>query len=419
MKKIASQINKHKNLLNNFTYLSVLKIFNILIPLITITYFIKVLGKETYGLIVLAQAIMSYFVILVNFGLNTLATKEISVSRENKLKINEITSLVFSAKIILFFISILILSILLVLIEQTRGYETLFFLSMWVCLYDVIFPIWYFRGIEKMKFIAYLTITSRLIFLVLTFLLIKSEKNYLLVPIINGIGALFSGILALFILFGKDEIKFKVPMRSDIWDFIKKSVPFFISEISIKFFASSNKVIIGVFLGLTNVTYYDFAEKIINVFRSVPLGIVVNTIYPRVAKTKDITIVRKTTIIMSVYALLAVFLLNVFGSILIKMIGGEEMLPSLILVRILSILIFTTHLSNYYITVGLWSLNYEKIFRNMMIFSGLIFFVIYLILWLFNSINLYTITITPIIVDIYLIIHIYSFFKKINNEKAN
>ncbi len=62
-----------------------------------------------------------------------------------------------------------------------------------------------------MKYITFINLWSRCVFLILIFVLIKEESDYLLVPIINGIGALFSGFMGMIIIFKKDKIKFFIP----------------------------------------------------------------------------------------------------------------------------------------------------------------------------------------------------------------
>ena len=299
------QVGK-SSLLHNFSYLTISQGFTILVPLFTLPYILNVLGKEMYGLVVFSQAIVSYFVILVSFGFNTLAIKEISIHRDNKIKLSKIVSIVLILKGVAFLICLGFLSLGLLLLPQARGYESLYLLSMWVCLYEFIFPIWYFQGIEKMKFITYLNLVSKSIFLILIFLLIKSPEHYLRLPIINGIGVLVTGITSLIIVFKSHKIKFILPKINELIIFIKKSFDYFVSNVAVKLYASSNKVIIGSLLGMGEVAYYDLADKIITVFRAVPLRIVRDSIFPKVAKTKNIKIVWYTTLTMGVYSIIAI-----------------------------------------------------------------------------------------------------------------
>ena len=252
----------NKILIKNFSYLSVLQVFNILIPLLTYPYLIRVLGKETYGLVVFAQAIVGYLLILVSFGFNLSATREISLHRLNKDKLNEIVSSVFTIKIILFILSSLLLTALLLLIPKAHGYELLFIVSMTVCLNDVIFPIWYFQGIEQMKYITYISLISKFVFLVLIFVVISQPSDYLFVPVIYGVGSLIAGFISLTIIFKKHKIKFIFQPFYTLKKYFIDSVPIFLSNVSISLYVSTNKVIIGTFLGMSEVAYYDLAEKL-------------------------------------------------------------------------------------------------------------------------------------------------------------
>jgi len=416
LKGVQEKLARNKGLIANFSYLTALQIFNMLVPIFTYPYLIRVLGKETYGLVIYAQVVVGYLLIIINFGFNSSAVKEISINRDFKTKLNEITSSIFILKSVLFLISVAILAIIINFLPVAREHKMLFILSMWTCLYEVIFPVWYFQGVEKMKYITYLSLISRSIFIILIFVFIKESGHYLRVPIIYGTGALISGILALIILYKKEKLVLVIPSVNTIYQHFRVSTDFFISEVFVKIFAGSNKLIIGTFLGLTELAYYDLADKIVNLFRGVPLGIVRSTIFPRVAKTRNLSIIRKTTQLMSLYGLLAVIVINIFAPKIVIIFGGKEMLQSVNILRLFSIIIFTTHLSNYYITIGLWSLGHERIFRNLMIYSSLVFFIIYLILLALNIVNVYTITVTPIVVDIYLLVHIYFIWKAIKQK---
>lgn len=117
---------KHKTLIENFSSLTVFQILNLLLPLLTYPYLIRVLGIEIYGLVVFAQAIIGYLLILVGFGFNISATKEISIHRDNKDKLSEIASSVLTIKAGLFVLSLILLAIALYFIPQAEGYEMLF-----------------------------------------------------------------------------------------------------------------------------------------------------------------------------------------------------------------------------------------------------------------------------------------------------
>ena len=169
---LLNRVRKNKLFFQNLTYLSLLEGINVIVPLITLPYLLRVLGKETYGLLIFAQAIITYLAIFQNFGLNTLAIKEISIYRDSKEELSSIVSSIFILKGFLFLSSLIILLGLVHFFSIFQGQELLLFLTMWVCLIDFIFPKWYFQGIEKMKYITYVNSISKLVILVLIFTLI-------------------------------------------------------------------------------------------------------------------------------------------------------------------------------------------------------------------------------------------------------
>ena len=92
------------SVVSNFSYLTISKLFTVFVPLITLPHILNVLGKELYGLVIFAQAVVSYLVIFVNFGYNTLAIQEISIHRNDKVQISKIVSTVLTLKGISFLI---------------------------------------------------------------------------------------------------------------------------------------------------------------------------------------------------------------------------------------------------------------------------------------------------------------------------
>ena len=100
--------NSSKMLLANFTYLSIIEIIGLLLPLITFPYLIRTIGAQKYGIIVFAQTIVAYLVMIVNFGFNVSATRRISENRHNINKINEIYSSVIFQKLLIFIIALVV-----------------------------------------------------------------------------------------------------------------------------------------------------------------------------------------------------------------------------------------------------------------------------------------------------------------------
>ncbi|MCW0484737.1 flippase [Gaoshiqia sediminis] len=409
--KIKEGLSRNKTLVQNFSYLSALQIFNLLLPLITYPYLIRVLGKETYGLVVFAQAIIGYLVILVGFGFNISATKEISIHRDDKKKVSEIVSGVIILKSGLFILSFLILGILLFYIPQAKGYEPLFILCMWACLYDVIFPMWYFQGIEQMKYITYITLVSRFVSIGLIFVLIHAPEDYLFLPIVNGIGAIVAGVISLVIVFGPRGVKFHFCSYTILKRLLLDSVPIFVSNVSIRLYVSTNKVIVGAFLGMAEVAYYDMGEKVTNLLK-IPQSMLSQTLFPKINKDKNIEFVKKAfrlSIILNIGLMIGTIL---FSKYIVIILGGQQMMNAIWVLNILVLTIPVIAMSNIFGIQLLIPFGYSKRFSQIILSSGMIYLLQFAILWLFNLITIYSMSIITVTTELFVTLIMYQHCKR-------
>ena len=189
LQKIRILRHNNKKIIENFSYLTLIQVFNLVLPLIIYPYLIKVLGKEVYGTIIFTQTVATYFTIFINFGFNIFGAKEIAINKENIKKTNEIFSSILTIKSIFWIISILILIISLFLLQIETDEILLYIFSFLICIHEVLFPQWFFQGIEKMKYNTIINLTIKILFIILTLFFVQTKEQYLLVPLLNSIGS--------------------------------------------------------------------------------------------------------------------------------------------------------------------------------------------------------------------------------------
>jgi O-antigen/teichoic acid export membrane protein len=407
--RILEQLTAHKTVVKNIGYLSVLQVVNMLLPLITYPYLIRVLGKETYGIVVLAQATIAYLVILISFGFNISATKLISQYRDDKEKLSETVSATFTIKFILLLISVGILLIILLVLPAAQSHKALFCLMMWNCVYELVSPLWYFQGIEQMKFITLTALLSRLIFLVLIFLVVHSPSDYLYVPIINGIGALVSGVVGIYIIFKLHKVRFKLYSYTIIRTHLAESWPIFISRVS-SFKDNTPPFLIGLFIGEVAVTYYDLAQKIVSVF-IVVLDNVAVAVFPMIASTRNYAFLRKVML----YQLIAIVVLyaglQFFGTYLVMLVGGRDLIPAASLFGFVGLFLLrpaSSIIGNCVLILN----GYNKAFMKNLVLSTAFYFLVTLVLYATDSLTLYTICATIVGALLFELIHRLFLVKK-------
>jgi PST family polysaccharide transporter len=392
MKIDAEIINKEdfKTILNNFFSLTLLKVLTYILPLITFPYLIRVLGVEKFGLIMFAQATMYYFEIVVDFGFNLSATREVALNAEKTNKLNEIISAVFSIKFVLLIISFLILFIVLSIFDRFTGDYLIYYYSFLKVIAFAFFPVWFFQGIEKMKYVTWINIVSKTIYTILIFVFIQTESDYLLVPLINGFGFFIGSLLALYYVFKYFKHVFVFNSFTIIKQHFIDSSMFFLSRVSVSLYTSSNTFVLGLVASNLTVGYYAIAEKLYIVIRQLYQPIV-QVIYPYISKSKNMNFFKKLYPGVVCLNFIGVYILWVFAPELIYMVSKEHFLESIKVFRILLIVACIVVPS---ILIGypfLAALGFKNEANYSTIIGSLFHVTILGVLYFINLINIYNI----------------------------
>lgn len=326
------KIQDNRVLVSNFFSLTALKIATYLFPLITFPYLVRILGIELFGVLSMAMAAMTTFQIFTDYGFELTATKEISIHRDDPSKLSEIFSSVLTIQIILMFISFLVLSILVLSIQKFSEYSEVYFLTFGIIIGFVLSPTWFFQGMEKMKFITIQTIVSKLIFTLSIFLFVHDKTDYLFVPLLNSLGTIFAGILSLYIIHKKFEIKFTIQKLDVIKKYFQDGWDIFLQRMYVSLYGSVNILILGFLTNNTIVGYYAIATRIIDIIRQI-FGIVSNVYFPYFTKKfindpkKSFLNLQKVSKSMGIFGLFVMILILFFGNNIVSLIAGNNYNP--------------------------------------------------------------------------------------------
>lgn len=335
--KIRRVLEQNRVVLENFSFLGILQITNLLIFIILIPFFFRVLGKENYGLVVFAQTTALFFSILINFGFNATATRDISVWRNDKERKAEIISTVLLIKSLLFAIALILLTILIIIIPLLSDHFILFYLSMLACLSEALFPLWYFQGIEKMSYLTYINVATRIFSSLLIFFLIKAPQDYYLVPLFLGAGTVSGALIGLYILFMVHKNNFYILSPAKLKSKIRENFPVFISNLSSQIYVNSNKLIIGSLLGVKDVAVYDVGERIMNLVK-VPLYVLGQAIFPDISRKRNIKYINQALlIVISFYMVVTITVIILAPYIALLMTGSADT----IMVSVMRVLIMS------------------------------------------------------------------------------
>jgi len=408
--------DKYGRLIENFFSLSFLQGANYLLPLITLPYLVRILGAEGYGQVMFAYAFIQYFVILTDYGFNLSATRSISVNRENGAKVSEIVCSVLIIKTVFLIIGFVIMGVVVFFVPQFRADWPLFLLMYGLVIGQTYFPVWFFQGMEKMKYITALNITARLIFTVFIFVLIHDISDYLYFPILYSIGFITSGIISLYIIFKQFKVKIVRPSFGTIHSYFKDSTQFFLSRASVSVYTASNAIVLGLFAGPAAVGYYVAAEQLYKGMQGffIPLT---NTLYPYISKEKNVVLFKKImTWAVSIMTIIAIVVV-IFSGFITGLIFGEGFEPTSDLLKLfapLALIVIISVLLGYPFLAALGHAKYA----NYSVIIGAVCHIIMLLITI-PILSIYSVAIITIITEsIVLSVRIYGVKKQSLWSKA-
>jgi len=222
--------------------------------------------------------------ILTDYGFNVSATRELSLCREEKDKVCTIFSSVMTVKIILAAISFLIMFLVINFIPKFKSDWLVYFLSFGAVIGNTLFPVWLFQGTEKMKYITIINIIGGIIYAISVFIFVRSKADYLLVPLLNSLFFIITGLLGLYLAFKEFDLEFVFQGYSEIKQELKTGWEVFISVVAINTYTTTRIFAVGLLTNNIITGYYSIAEKITGIIQTFPLTALAQAIFPRLSR---------------------------------------------------------------------------------------------------------------------------------------
>lgn len=256
---MSATVHKTTRLAKNYIFNVTYKLLNIAMPLITAPYLSRVIGAEGLGIYAYYYAIAHYFYLFGKMGLNNYGTREIAISKDNQEDMNHMFSSIYTQQIISSIIIQIIYTIFCLfsikndgLIPMILGIYTL------GCLFDID---WLYLGLEKFDKIAIKNIIVKIITLIAIFIFVKNENDLWIYTLIMSAGMII-GFWTLWVGV-KKYVKFKPVKIKEALKHLKPNAILLVPVLAANIYHSIDKVMVGQMCNMTELGYYDNAEKII------------------------------------------------------------------------------------------------------------------------------------------------------------
>lgn len=245
-----------KNVAYNFVY----QLLILFLPFVTAPYLSRIIGPDGIGLYSLSYSIALYFTFFALLGINNHGNREIAAVQQDSEKRSKTFWEIYSIQVVAFIV------VLLIYVPYTLFWATdriaaliqgIFVLSS---LLDIN---WFFFGMEKFKLTVLRNAVVKVITVCCIFIFVKSAEDvYIYIAIMAG-GYLASQLsiwpfLRRYVHFSKISWK-------DTLKHLKPTLVLFIPVLSVSIYKIMDKIMLGYMGTITELGYFDNAEKIINV----------------------------------------------------------------------------------------------------------------------------------------------------------
>ncbi|EMG4210543.1 flippase [Salmonella enterica] len=374
----------------NIFYLFIVQGGNYLIPLLTFPYLLRVLGPTSFGLLGFFQATIQYCILLIEYGFNWTATEAIAKNKKSKEKVTIIFWGVFWAKVFLASTSILLLLILIMVFDIYAQHFLVILAFIPLIVSNIIYPVWFFQGIEEMKWITICTLLAKLIIVPTTFIFVNNPNDIWVAAFIQSCSMMLSGLISVYIIMRKKWVSKIIFDYVYIRKCLSDGWHLFISTSAISLYTTSTTIILGAIAGPIAVGYYNTANTIRGAMQGL-LNPIAQAIYPRISYliTEDyqsaLFLIKRMLKYFCCIALLSSLSLFIYAAPIIKIVAGTGYDGAVTVLRWMSFIPFFVAMSNIFGVQTMLTHGYKKEFSFVLIISGVLNILLILPLVYFES----------------------------------
>ncbi len=366
-----------RRLVENTASLYVLQAANLLLPLVTIPYLLRVLGPERYGLIAFSQAFAAYFAVVTDYGFNLSATQRVAMVRDDPRALNDTFNAVLATKLLLLGLSAAVAAGVVGAVPRFRAEWAVFGASFLSVVGGMLFPLWLFQGMERMKLVTGVHVAARAATTVGLFVLVRDEGDYVVCALVQAAGVLVAGALALGLVRSVAPVRLEVPAAARIREQLSDGWHLFLSTAAVSLYTTTNTFVLGLLVGNTAVGYFSAAEKLVKAGQAA-LSPVTQAIYPHVSATvarsreAALAFLHRVLRWLGAGTFAVSLAMLVLSAPVVHLLYGAEFRPTVVVLRWMAFLPFVGAVGNVYGVQTMLTFGMKREFSRIVFGAGLL-----------------------------------------------
>lgn len=308
---------------------------NIVLPFLTIPYLARVLKPDAWGELAVSQVVGQYVSMVVGYGFNVAATREIAKVKGDSHAVECVFAGVVGARAVLAMATAVLLGLLAVAFSC---FGLPVSLVSWALVWGVCQGfsfIWFFQGMEELRGTSAVDVVARLGACGATFILVRQATDAWVVLMLLAMGAMISNCVMLLRIHGR--VRLRMPHVHEVKQQLANGWTMFFVDAAGSMYTSAGAVLVNAFAGAASAGFYSSAEKICRVGRAV-IEPVIRVVFPRTSALIIVSPSRAARLVLLVGAGLAAAVLigSVVAAVLAPFVvrvllgpGYEQVVPVL------------------------------------------------------------------------------------------
>ena len=346
--------------------MGVLQVANYLIPFLVLPIISRILGASLFGSVSYAQNIVTYLTLLINYGFEYSATRQISIAREDKAKTDAIFWSVIAAKGMLLILSFAILAVLPFCMERVACDPKLYIYTALANIGIVFFPTWYLQGVQQMDKMAWANFFTKLLGAVLVLSLVREASAYRLYPLLMSASSILIGIGAMIYVIRHFGISRPVLSRQTLREVMQAGAPIFLNNVFVALYTTANMTILGMYAADDVIGYFSGAQRLIQALNMVVVMPVSMAVFPEISrrfadsKTEGVRFLKQVLLWAGGAAAVVSLLTFVCAPLMIRIMYGIGFAPSIELLKWLSPIPFLVMIATLLTVQGLYGMGLQR-----------------------------------------------------------
>ena len=253
-------MSKNKSIKKNFIMNAILSMSGFIFPLITFPYISRVLGPSGIGSIRFVSSVIAYFAMFAQLGIPTYGIRACAKIRDDKEKLSKTVHELLLINLITNIISYVVLFASLLFVTRFHKDRMLFIIMSSTLFFNMIGVEYLYKALEEYTYITFRSLIFKVIAIILMFVFVNSQEDYVIYGAITIFAALASNVLNFFN--SRKYISYKWQGNYEIKKHLSPVFVFFAMTCAASIYLNLDGIMLGFMTTDTELGYYDAAVKI-------------------------------------------------------------------------------------------------------------------------------------------------------------